>query len=336
LGTYLAALTSRRLLAAEEVRMGASRDRRRARRASLLAGLVLGPLLGLAACGGGGGDSADRPSPGLSLDRPSATKAPDVAATPSAERSRGEIAPPTRSRGPDPTEPADNPNPPPAEPPAPNPPPQNPNPPPAEPPAPNPPAQNPNPPPAEPPPPAPTASVSAAASSAESGGMGTLLCVLLIGLVAVLIGGLIIWNSRRKSAWDAQVTALAIETRTVVATRLPPVLTAENAGQRGLSWPPLRAGLVDLAGRWGLLTERAPDDARRSRSLQVHGLLQDLVAAVDAENEALATGRDWTLLRPRVVNAERALVAALVAAVAAEQVAMPPAAGEPGPPAYGR
>jgi hypothetical protein len=157
-----------------------------------------------------------------------------------------------------------------------------------------------------------------------------------VGLVAVLLGGLIIWNSRRKTAWDTEVSALATETRTTVATRLPPVLTAGDVAERGLSWPPLRAGLVDLVGRWGLLAERAPDDARRGRSRQVYGLLQDLIAAVDAENEALATRRDWTLLRPRVVEAERALVAALVAAVAAEQVPRPPAAGQPGPPTYGQ
>jgi hypothetical protein len=307
----------------------------------------MGSLLGLTACESGSGDArpTDRPSPELSVDRPPAS-APDVEAVPSAEPSRGNLLP-TRSPEPNPPNPP-NPPPPPAEPPPPPaeppPPPAEPPPPPAEPPPPPaeppPPPAEPPPPPAEPPPPAaaaaPTASASAAASSAESGGLGTLWCVLLVGLVAALLGGLIIWNSRRKSGWDAEVSALATETRTAVATRLPTVLTAGDVAERGLSWPPLRAGLVDLVGRWGLLTERAPDDARRRRALQVHGLLQDLIAAVDAENEALATRRDWTLLRPRVVDAERALVAALVAAVAAEQVARPPAAGEPGPPAYGR
>ena len=47
------------------------------------------------------------------------------------------------------------------------------------------------------------------------------------------------------------------------STQLPSVLTAENAGQRALSWPPLRAALSDLMPRWELLAECAPDDRRR-------------------------------------------------------------------------
>ena len=99
--------------------------------------------------------------------------------------------------------------------------------------------------------------------------------------------------------------------RTATGTQLPSVLTAEDAGQRALSWPPLRAALVDLMRRWDLLAERAPDDQRRNRTGQVRNLLQELVAAVDAENQALATGRDWRLLRPRVDQAARALSAVL-------------------------
>ena len=105
--------------------------------------------------------------------------------------------------------------------------------------------------------------------------------------------------------------ALEAETRTAIATRLPPVLTASTAGQRGLAWPPVRAILVDLVNRWNGLAERAPDETRTNWSLQISGLLQDLIAALDAENEALALGRDWTLLRPRVSEAERALSAVL-------------------------
>ena len=63
--------------------------------------------------------------------------------------------------------------------------------------------------------------------------------------------------------------------------------------------------------RWDLLAERAPDNQRRNRSGQVRNLLQELIAAVDAENEALATGRDWRLLRPRVDHAWRELSAVL-------------------------
>jgi hypothetical protein len=81
-------------------------------------------------------------------------------------------------------------------------------------------------------------------------------------------------------------------------------------------------------GRWDLLAERTPDNQRRNRSGQVRNLLQELVAAMDAENEALATGRDWRLLRPRVDQAERALSAGV-------PQQEPSAGGEPWQPASG-
>jgi hypothetical protein len=121
------------------------------------------------------------------------------------------------------------------------------------------------------------------------------------------------------------------DTRTTTGTQLPSVLTAETAGQRALTWPPLRAALTDLIGRWDLLAGRAPDDRRRHRSGQIRSLLQELVAAVDAENEALATGRDWRLLRPRVDEAGRALSAVLAGVPPRE----PPPGGEPGQPPPG-
>jgi len=121
--------------------------------------------------------------------------------------------------------------------------------------------------------------------------------------VVALAAGWLLWRSRRRSAWDAQAAALEHDTHTTTGTQLPPVLTAEDAGQRALSWPPLRAALVELLRRWDLLAERAPDDQRQQRSGQVRNLLQELIAAVDAENQALATGRDWRLLRPRVDHA---------------------------------
>src|SRR5262245_18447600 len=151
-----------------------------------------------------------------------------------------------------------------------------------------------------------TAPTAATPAAAESGGLGPLgwamLALLVVGLV---VAGWLIWRSRRRSAWDAQAVALEADTRTVTGTQLPSVLTAEDAGQRALSWPPVRAALVDLTRRWGPLAESAPDDARGDRARQVRGLLQELVAAVEAENEALATGRDWRLLRPRVDEAGR-------------------------------
>ena len=177
----------------------------------------------------------------------------------------------------------------------------------------------------------PTPTVAATPAAAGSGGLGALGWTLLILLVVGLIAALLLGRSRRKSGWDAQAEALERDTRTTTGTQLPSVLTAEDAGQRALSWPPLRAALVDLQRRWDLLVERAPDDRRRNWSGQVRRLLQELVAAVDAENQALATGRDWRLLRPRVDQAEQALSAVLAGGSQQEL----PVGGEPGRPAPG-
>jgi hypothetical protein len=154
---------------------------------------------------------------------------------------------------------------------------------------------------------------------------------LLILVVVALAAGWLILRSRRKSAWDREAAALEHDTRTTTSTQLPAVLTAETAGERALSWPPLRAALSDLMRRWELLAERAPDDRSRTRSGQVRSLLQELVAAVDAENQALAAGRDWRLLRPQVDQAGRALSAVLAGVPQPE----PPVGGEPWQPAPG-
>jgi hypothetical protein len=162
-------------------------------------------------------------------------------------------------------------------------------------------------------PPSPTPAASAAAATTPSNGLGPLAWILLAALVAAVIGGVLIWRARRRSAWDEAATAVEADTRTATATRLPPVLTMADAASRALSWPPVRASLVDLVGRWDRLAQQAPDSRRKDRATWLRGVLQDLVAAVDAENEALANGRDATLLRPRVEDAERALSAALSA-----------------------
>jgi hypothetical protein len=73
----------------------------------------------------------------------------------------------------------------------------------------------------------------------------------------------------------------------------------------------VRADLADLVRRWGLLSQSAPGEQRADWSRQVWGLLEELVTAVDAENEALATERPWRPLRQRVDEAGRALAAAL-------------------------
>jgi hypothetical protein len=278
---------------------------RHAATAWLPAGLVLSLVLGLASCGaGGGGDSAARPTTERSGTRPapSGTESASEATTAPTRPPRTSADTPTSDRTPTS-------------------------------------AERPNSPTTTPersaealaPASAPETSAAGTPAAAESEGLGALGWILLILLVVALAAGWLVWRSRKRSAWDAQAAALEADTRTVTGTRLPPVLTAEDAGQRALSWPPLRAELVELMGRWDLLAERAPDDQRRNRTGQVRSLLQELVAAVDAENEALATGRDWRLLRPRVDQAERALSAVLAGVPQQE----PSAGGEPWQPAPG-
>jgi hypothetical protein len=291
--------------------MTATRDRRmepgipgrRATRTWLLPGLVLGLVLLLSGCGAGGGsDSATRPTTERSGTRPepSGTESPSETTSEPTRPPRTSADTPTSDRTPTSAERPSSPTTTPrtsAEALAPTSPPE-------------------------------TAS---AGTPAESEGLGALGWTLLILLVVALAVGWLLWRSRRRSAWDAQAAALEQDTRTATGIQLPPVLTAEDAGQRALSWPPLRAGLVELMRRWDLLAERAPDDQRRNRTGQVRNLLQELVAAVDAENEALATGRDWRLLRPRVDQADRALSAVLAGVPQQE----PSAGGEPRQPAPG-
>jgi hypothetical protein len=178
---------------------------------------------------------------------------------------------------------------------------------------------------------APTTAVAGTPAAAESQGLGALGWTLLILLIVALAAGWLILRSRKRSAWDRKAAALEADTRATASTQLPLVLIAETAGERALSWPPLRAALSDLVRRWELLAERAPDDRRRTRSGQVRSLLQELVAAVDAENQALAAGRDWRLLRPRVDQAGRALSAVLAGVPQPE----PSAGGEPWQPTPG-
>jgi hypothetical protein len=267
----------------------------------LLAGVVLSLVLGLSGCGAGGGsDSATRPSTERSGTRPapSGTESPSETTVEPTRPPRTTADTPTSTRTPTsaerPSSPTTS-------------------------------AQ------ALTPTSTPTSLAAGTPAAAESEGLGALGWTLLILLAVALAAGWLIWKSRRRSAWDAQAAALEADTRTVTGTQLPSVLTAEDAGQRALSWPPVRAALADLMRRWDLLAERAPDDQRRNRTGQVRNLLQELVAAMDAENQALATGRDWRLLRPRVDQAQRALSAVLAGVPQPE----PSAGGEPWPPAPG-
>jgi hypothetical protein len=278
-------MLSRRIVSAARDRRGPGIRRRRTTTAWLLAGLVLSLVLGLTGCGAGGGsDSATRPTTERSGTRPapSGTESPSETTTEPTRPPRTSADTPTSDRTPTSAERPSSPTTTPATP--------------AE---------------AQAPTSAPTPSAAGTPAAAESEGLGTLGWTLLILLVVALTGGWLLLRSRRRSAWDAQAAALEADTGTATDIQLPPVLTAEDAGQRALSWPPLRATLVDLMRRWDLLAERAPDDQRRNRTGQVRKLLQELVAAVDAENQALATGRDWRLLRPRVDHAQRVLSAVL-------------------------
>jgi hypothetical protein len=266
---------------------------RGAGRAWVLAGLVLGLVLWLSGCGAGdGSESATRPSTERSGTRP----APSVTEAPSVTATATAPTRPTRTSTATPTS-----------------------------------TRTPTSAEALAPTSTPTPSAAGTPAAAESEGLEALGWTLLIVLVVGLIAGWMIWRSRRRSAWEAQADALETDTRTITSTQLPSVLTAETAGQRALSWPPMRTGLVDLMHRWDLLAEHAPDDRRRNWSGQTRHLLQELLAAVDAENEALATGRDWRLLRPRVDEIGRALSAVLAGGPQQEL----PVGGEPGRPAPG-
>ena len=278
---------------------------RRTFTAWLLAGLVLSLVLGLTGCGAdGGSDSATRPTTERSGTRPepSGTESPNETTTEPTRPPRTTADTPASTRPPTSVERPSSPTTTPERS--------------AE---------------ALAPTSAPATTPAGTPAAAESEGLGTLGWTLLILLVVVLAAGWLLWRSRRRSAWDAQAAALEQDSRATTGTQLPLVLTAEDAGQRALSWPPLRAALVELLRRWDLLAERAPNNQRQQRSGQVRNLLQELVAAVDAENQALATGRDWRLLRPRVDQAERAL-SALLAGVPQPQ---PAAGGEPWQPAPG-
>jgi hypothetical protein len=96
------------------------------------------------------------------------------------------------------------------------------------------------------------------------------------------------------------------------------VLSTRDAAERALAWPPVRADLTEMSSRWDLLAGRAGDDYHRASAGQAGAMVQDLVTAVDQENQAVATGRDWTMLSPRVDEIVRALDGALIGFVVAQ------------------
>ncbi|GIF21884.1 hypothetical protein BJ973_002211 [Actinoplanes tereljensis] len=167
--------------------------------------------------------------------------------------------------------------------------------------------------------PAPTSAnpseVAATSSNSGLGGLGWLLLLLVVGLAA-LVGVVLVNRSRRTAEWESEAVTLAAGTRTVTATRLPPVLAARGAEQWAVLWVPVRADLTELAARWALLAGGTGDEYRRMSAGQISTMLQDLVAAVDAENQALGTGQDPRPWRYRIEQIDGALDAALAAFVA--------------------
>jgi hypothetical protein len=151
-----------------------------------------------------------------------------------------------------------------------------------------------------------------AATTADDGlGPGGWLLVLVILLLVALAGVLLVNRSRRRSDWESELAIVAQDTATAIDVRLPQVLTTRTTPERALAWPPLRADLIALAARWNALAAGTSDESRQYPASQLAGLLPELVTAVDAENEALATRRDWLLLRPRVEDLEQLIGAAL-------------------------
>ncbi|AEV84920.1 C-jun-amino-terminal kinase-interacting protein 3 [Actinoplanes sp. SE50] len=177
-----------------------------------------------------------------------------------------------------------------------------------------------------------TSAAVAPVADQDDGGLGPWAWLLLIGLLTGLVGLLLVNRDRRVATWDAEARGLAGETRAVLGVRLPQLLTDLDPARRGSAWPPVRDDLTALEARWTALLERVPDGERQAYAGQVAGMLRDLVNAVDAENAALATGRDWRMLRPRVDAVIAALSAALDPGPAAPAAAAAaPAAPSPAP-----
>lgn len=286
--------------------------------------LATAVVLGLGACGGGGGDGTSLPSDRPTVDR-TVTRTPDNSQetpTPTDDRTgrptrtadaeptlaptteRPEPAPTTERAEPAPTTAQAEPAPTTAQ---------------AEPTrgqaAPQPPATV-----------ATTPPASNVATAAESTGAGDVGCLLLILLVGLMVGGLVVWRTRHGSDWDVEATTL-VGITTDGLNRMPPVLITTTIAERALVWPPLRDDFGTLMGDWDVLGGRTADEERRAWAIEVRTRLQELVAAVDQENEVLAADREWRLLRPRLAAAEEALRATLRAR---------PATGTPGSaqPAY--
>jgi hypothetical protein len=143
-----------------------------------------------------------------------------------------------------------------------------------------------------------SAAVVAVSDEQDSGGfLGWLLLFLLF---AGLAAAVLIARSRRTSTWDAEAATLSAETRMLTESRVLSILAMREPDRRALAWPPVRDDLTSLSVRWGALGGQSVDGARQAKANGLSTLLRDLAVAVDAENEAVATGREWQLLRPQI------------------------------------
>jgi hypothetical protein len=112
------------------------------------------------------------------------------------------------------------------------------------------------------------------------------------------------------------------------------VLGYSDPQMRTMSWGPVEAELTALAQRWNASAATAPDDAGRSRSSELARLVGDLVIAIGAENNALAQGLDWSLLRPRI-DEDRTAITRLLSTLPTGEPVDPAQPGQPrgsGPP----
>ncbi|GID30891.1 hypothetical protein [Paractinoplanes brasiliensis] len=170
---------------------------------------------------------------------------------------------------------------------------------------------------------------SAAAATTDSGGFGILGWVLLFVVLGLVAAFLLINRSRRAAAWRTEAATLTAQTRTATDLRVPSVLAQRGPAERSLSWPPVRDELALLATRWADLATRAPETASQAAAAQVAGILQDLIAAMDA----LVIGGDERAMRTEVTVALDALTAALPPPVPVTPAPPPsPSPGQPPPP----
>ncbi|AGL16936.1 hypothetical protein [Actinoplanes sp. N902-109] len=151
------------------------------------------------------------------------------------------------------------------------------------------------------------------AGTTDPGVLAWLLAALAAGLAGT-VAVFLLRRSGRAKAWDATAARLAVATRTTAGTRLRQVLADRTPAGWERSWPPLRTVLIGLAAQWGELARHPADRRRQARAATTAELLDELIAAVDAESEALLSGRDRPLLRPRATSVLAALDAELTGA----------------------